>query len=150
MTVISVSELICKIELKLTKVTEYGINLNDLRSGAADIHPSGIRFDFAFDGIVRGSHLNGTMTGIDYLYIRPDTQFQTHIHATITTNDGVNISCLSEGATVQQEGSTLFPIRNKVSFITASPDYAWLNQIPGWALGTADPGQGVDVKVYAP
>ncbi|NES00117.1 MAG: hypothetical protein F6J86_41020, partial [Symploca sp. SIO1B1] len=70
MTIVNVGDLICEIEMKFTKVTEYGINLNDLRSGAADIHPSGVRFDFVFDGIVRGSRLNGTITGIDYLYIR--------------------------------------------------------------------------------
>jgi hypothetical protein len=37
-----------------------------------------------------------------------------------------------------------------VSFITASPDYAWLNQLQGWGLGTVDPGKGeVKVKAYA-
>ena len=49
-----------------------------------------------------------------------------------------------------QEGTSMFQLRENVSFITASPSYAWLNQLQGWGLGTVDPVKGkVQVKAYA-
>lgn len=109
-------------------------------------HPAGVRFDVAFQGTLQGPRLSGTLSGVDYIYARADGQFQLHIHAQITTDDGENISFFAEGA----EGTTVVQLREKVSSLTASSDYAWLNQVHGLGVGTADPTTGeIKIKVYA-
>jgi hypothetical protein len=68
----------------------------------------------------------------------------------ITTADGQAIAFFADGVALPQEGTSVFQLRENVSFITASPGYAWLNQLQGWGLGTVDPGNGeVRVKAYA-
>ena len=56
----------------------------------------------------------------------------------------------ADGVALPQEGTSVFQLRENVSFITAAPGYAWLNQLQGWGLGTVDPAKGeVKVKAYA-
>ncbi|MGD9367360.1 MAG: DUF3237 family protein [Desulfobacteraceae bacterium] len=149
-TSINVGELIYEAAVHFTKVTEYGISMNDLLSGTAVPPPSGVRFDFAFEGSFEGPRLSGTIAGIDYLHVRADGRFQLHIHAQLITNDGENISFFADGIAIPQEGNTMALLRENISFITSSPDYAWLNQVQAWGQGTVDLGKSeVSVKAYA-
>lgn len=149
-TSISVGELIYAAVVRFTKVTEYGIRMNDLLSGAVAPPPSGVRFDFAFEGSCEGPRLRGTIAGIDYLHVRADGRFQLHIHAQLTTHDGENISFFADGIVIPQKDNTMALLRENISFITSSPDYAWLNQVQGWGQGTVDLGKSeVNVKAYA-
>ena len=82
--------------------------------------------------------------------MRADGRAQLHIHAKITTEHGHAIAFFADGVALPQEGTSVFQLRENVSFITASPGYDWLNQLQGWGLGTVDPVKGeVKVKAYA-
>ena len=149
-TSISVGEVIYEAVVHFTKVTEYGISMDDLRSGAAAPAPAGVRFDFAFEGEFQGPRFSGTIAGIDYLYCRADGRFELHIHARLTTDDGENIALFADGVSIPQEGSNKKQIRENISFITSSPAYTWLNQVQAWGQGTVDLEKGeVKVKAYA-
>lgn len=147
---ITVGELLYEATVDLTEVVEYGVSFGAVLAGNIVVPPAGARFDIGFRGSLRGPRLRGTVEGIDYLHMRADGRAQLHIHAKITTEDGQAIAFSADGVALPQEGTTVFQLRENVSFITASPDYAWLNQLQGWGLGTVDPGKGVvNVKAYA-
>lgn len=147
---IDVGELIYEALVNFTSVTEYGINLNELLSGTSAPSFAGTRIDIAFQGTVQGPRLSGSITGIDYLEVRADGQVQLHIHARIETHDGVNISFFADGVAIPEEGNAIAQLRENITFITASPDYAWVNQLLGWGQGTVDLEKGeVKVKAYA-
>ena len=147
---LTVGELLYEASVGFTEVVEYGVSLGAVLAGSIALPPAGARFDVSFRGSLRGPRLSATVVGVDYLYMRPDGRAELHIHAKITTEDGQNIAFFADGVALPQEGSSVFQLRENVSFITASPDYAWLNQLQGWGLGTVDPGKGeVKVKAYA-
>jgi hypothetical protein len=147
---INVGEFIYETTAQFTKVTEYGISMNDLLTGEAVPPPAGARFDFSFQGNLNGPRISGTIEGIDYVHVRADGRFQLHIHAQINTEDGVNISFFAEGIAIPQEDNTTGQLRENISFITSSPDYAWLNQVQGWGQGIVDLEKNeVKVSAYA-
>jgi len=148
-TSIIVGEIIYEAVVHFTKITEYGISMDDLQSGAAT-PPAGVRFDFAFEGEFQGPRFSGTISGIDYLYCRADGRFELHIHARLTTDDGENIALFADGVSIPQEGNSKKQLRENISFITSSPAYTWINQVQAWRQGTVDLEKGeVKVKVYA-
>lgn len=147
---ISVGELIYEAEIHFTNVLEYGVSMEAISSGNIAPPPEGARFDFTFQGVIRGPRLSGRISGTDYLYVRADGRFQLHIHAQITTDDGVDISFSSEGVTFQEEDVEETQLRAAITLFTSSPEYMWLNMLQVWALGTIDPEKGeVKVKAYA-
>ena len=149
-TSLDVAEFIYDATVNFTEVTEYGVSMNQLLNGTVAPHAAGTRFDVAFQGEVRGPRLKGSIKGVDYLLVRADGRFELHIHAQITTDDGENISFFADGIAVVQEGTNLAQLRENVSFLTASPAYAWLNQLQGWAQGTVELEKGeIRVKAYA-
>ncbi len=90
-------ELLYEAEIHFTKVVEYGVSIESISSGDIGDPLEGARFDQTFHGDLHGPRLNGTISGIDYLYVRADGRFQLHIHAQITTDDGVEYpSCRME------------------------------------------------------
>jgi hypothetical protein len=113
-----------------------------LTSGKLAVPLGGARFDQTFQGVLQGPKLNGTIVGTDYLYVRADGRFQLHLHARITTEDGINISLSSEGVSIQFEGEKEAQIRSSVSLFTSSETYQWLNQLQLWAVGMLDPVKG--------
>ena len=127
-----------------------GVSLEALLSGTTSLPPAGARLDIAFEGTVRGPKLNGTASGIDYIHVRADGRFQLHIHAQITTNDGEHVAFFADGIAVLEPGARVAQLHENGSFITASPRYAWLNQVQVWGQGTVDPVKGeVRIKAYA-
>lgn len=147
---ITVGDFLYDAAVNFTEVVEYGVSLEAILSGDVPLPTAGARFDAHFRGGLRGPGLSGTLVGVDYLHIRADGRAELHIHAQITTEDSQNIAFFADGVALAQEGTTILQLRENVSFITASPTYAWLNQLQGWGQGTVDPGTGeVMVKVYA-
>ncbi len=150
MSAIETGELLYEVKVSFTKVVEYGLSLEALASGNASLPTAGARFDYHLAGVLRGPRLSGALAGIDYVYMRADGHTQIHIHAQLVTEDGESIAYFAEGVVLPQQGTSEWLLRESVSFITASPTYAWLNQLQGWGQGTIDPGKGeVSVKVYA-
>jgi hypothetical protein len=147
---ITVGELLYEVTVHFTKVTEYGLSLGAVVSGQVAPPPAGARFDVAFDGVARGPKLKGTIAGVDYLHMRADGRTQLHIHAEITTDDGEKIAFFGGGVATPEPGTGVMQLRENVTLTTASPVYAWVNQLQVWALGTVDPVKGeVNVKGYA-
>jgi len=147
---ITVGELLYEAAAEFTEVVEYGVSLGALLAGKIAVPPAGARFDISFRGSLRGPRLSGAVVGVDYLHMRADGRAQLHIHAKITTEAGHAIAFFADGVALPQEGTSVFQLRENVSFITAAPGYDWLNQLQGWGLGTVDPGTGeVKVKAYA-
>ena len=143
-------ELIYEAEIHFTDVIDYGIGMEAITSGAVAVPLAGARFDQTFEGTLNGPRLSGRISRTDYLYVRADGLFQLHLHARVTTADGINISMSSEGVSIQIEGERLTQLRATVSLFTASETYDWLNRLRLWALGTLDPVMGEAlVRAYA-
>jgi hypothetical protein len=147
---IAVEELLYEAALRFTKVTDYGIRLEAIISGQAAPPPEGARIDVAFEGTMSGAKLNGRVSGVDYLNIRADGRVELHIHAEITTADDQRIAFFADGVASPEPGTGRFQLRENGTFTTASPGYAWLNQLQVWGTGTVDPSTGqIAVKGYA-
>ena len=147
---ISVGEHLYDLTVNFTKVTEYGLSLEALVAGKTTPPPEGARFDVAFEGVVRGPKLKGTVAGVDYIHVRADGRFQLHIHAEITTEDGEKIAYFADGVATPEEGGSVAQLRENVTLTTSSHAYAWVNQLPVWVRGAADLAkQQVNVKGYA-
>ena len=147
---ISDSELLYEAKIQFTEVIEYGVSIEALSSGKMPVPLAGARFDQTFEGNLYGPRLSGRIYGTDYLYVRADGLFQLHLHARVTTEDGVNISLSSEGVSNQVEGEHAAQLRSAVSLFTTSETYNWLNKLQVWATGTFNPvNQEALIKAYA-
>lgn len=150
MSTVEVGELLYEYSVKFTGMTEYGVKLESLMAGETAPPPEGARFDVAFEGESAGPKLKGTITGVDYLQIRSDGRFQLHIHAEITTDDGEKIAVFADGVALPREGSSIADLRENVTLSTSSKDYAWVNTLQVWAIGTVDLAeQVVQIKGYS-
>ena len=118
---IPVGELVYEAEVKFTEVIEYGIRMQDVLSKETELPAAGVRIDVAFEGIVRGPRLKGTIAGVDYVHIRGDRLFQLHIHARFPTKDGHNIALFADGIAIRHEGTPGSHLQENVTFLTASP-----------------------------
>ena len=136
-TTITVGELLYDVTVHFTKVTEYGVSLEAVVSGQVAPPPAGARFDVAFEGVVRGPKLAGTIAGVDYLHMRADGRTQLHIHAEITTEDGEKIALFANGVATPEPGTGVLQLRENATLTTSSPRYAWVNPLQVWAQGTA-------------
>jgi hypothetical protein len=143
-------ELIYKAEIDFTDVVDYGVSMEALTSGSVTVPLAGARYDQTFEGTLNGPRLSGKISGTDYLYVRADGLFQLHLHARVTTEDGINIAMSSEGVSIQVEAERLTQLRATVSLFTASETCYWLNRLRLWAVGTLDPVMGEAlVRAYA-
>ena len=144
------NELIYEAEIHFTGTVDYGVSMEDLSSREVAIPLAGARFDQTFEGTLHGPKLRGKISGTDYLYVRADGLFQLHLHARVTTDDGIEISMSSEGVSMQIEGEKVTQLRSAVSLFTLSEPYSWLNQLRLWAVGTLDPTKGEAlIRAYA-
>jgi len=144
------SELIYEAQIHFTGMVDYGLSMEALSSGKAAIPLAGARFDQTFEGRLDGPRLRGEIAGTDYLHIRADGLFQLHLHARVTTEEGIDISMSSEGMSMQIEGEQMAQLRAAVSLYTAAEAYRWLNQLRLWAVGTFDPTRGeAIIRAYA-
>ena len=143
-------ELLYEYTVQFTQVVEYGISAEALFSGQTPPPAEGARIDVYFEGPVSGAKLSGTAKGVDYLHIRADGRAQLHIHAEITTEDGKKIALAADGVAILQEGPPVFPLLENVTLTTGHPEFAWVNPLQVWGVGTVDVSKGeVQIKGYA-
>jgi hypothetical protein len=150
MGTIDVGELLYEYTVKLTGMTEYGVNFASLMAGTAVPPPEGARFDVPFEGASVGPKLKGKVTGVDYLRVRADGRFELHIHAEITTDDGHKISLHADGVALPQQGNPIAGLRENVTLFTSSKSYSWVNGLQIWGTGTVNLAeQVVHIKGYS-
>jgi Protein of unknown function (DUF3237) len=138
MSAIEAGELLYRVTFNITGIKEYGVSLAALMAGEVTTPVKGARFDVAFEGTAAGPKLNGAAEGIDYVRARADGRFDLHIHETIRTEDGQNISAHGDGvATLRPEGG-IADIRVNMTLLASSKEYAWVNQLQVRGIGTLD------------
>ncbi len=141
-------ELLYEYTPKITQVVEYGASMGPLASRQAPPPAEGARIDVYFEGPVTGSRINGSVKGVDYLYLRPNGRFELNIHAEITTDDGKKIALAADGVALGE--APVLQLRENVTLTTSHPEYSWVNAIQVWAPGTVDLAKGeIRVKGYA-
>ena len=142
-------QLIYRYAPQVTKVIEYGTSADATFSGQSPLPSSGVRLDLHLEGPVTGPRLNGTVKGIDYLYVRADGRTELHIHAAITTESGEKVALAADGVAIRQGASMVFDLRENVTLMSSHPDFSWLNGIQVWATGTFDSSSGqVQLSAY--
>jgi len=147
---IEVGELLYKVTLNITGMKEYGVSYAALMAGDVALPDEGARFDVPFEGTATGPKLNGAAEGIDYVRVRADGRFELHIHETIRTEGGQNISAHGDGlATVRPEGG-IADVAVNMTLFASSEEYTSLNQVPVTGIGTIDLArQVIQVSAYA-
>jgi hypothetical protein len=90
-------KLLYEATYDITGVEEFVSSFEALIQGKLEIPKEGFRVNVSFKGIISGPEIEGTATGIDYLYARADGRIQLNVKATITTKDGKNISFAADG-----------------------------------------------------
>ena len=130
-----VGELLYTVTLNITGIKEYGASFAALM---AKTPVEGARFDVPFEGIATGPRLNGAAEGIDYVRVRADGRLELHIHETITTEDGQNISAHGEGAATPRPEGGIADVRVNMTLFASAKEYAWVNQLPVRGIGTID------------
>ena len=139
------SELIYEAALRITRVVDYGANLQAIATGKAAPPKEGARFDISVEGSVDGPKLKGSWHGVDYLNIRADGLPELHIHGQFDLADGGKVSMFADGvAPVDTNG--IVQLRENVTLKSNYPAYAWVNSILVWGIGTVNLASG-DVRV---
>jgi hypothetical protein len=138
MSTIEVGDLLYRLTLNITGIKEYGVSFTALIAREVTPPVEGARFDVAFEGTATGPKLNGAAEGIDYVRVRADGRFELHIHETIRTQDGQNISAHGDGvATLRPEGG-IADLRVNMTLFASSNDYTWVNQLQVTGIGAID------------
>ena len=133
-------EVLYEVTASFVGVTEFGISMEDFLSGAAAPPPQGMRINVDFEGTMAGK-LSGTISGTDYILVRADGQTELHIHGTLTTESGANVSFFAGGPGIPREDGHL-ELREHATLSTAHPEYEWVNQLAIWAVGLVNPATG--------
>jgi hypothetical protein len=138
-----------EITYDITNVEEFGSSFQALLQGKLDIPNEGFRANVWVEGVVSGPEFEGTAKGVDYLYTRADGRSQLNVKVTITTKDGKNISFAADGVSIPQQDGT-FQLAENVTLFSSHPEYAHLNTLQVWGLGTVNPATGkIDLKFYS-
>jgi hypothetical protein len=113
--------------------------------------PDGLRINaYLSGGEVRGPRMRGRVrpVGADWLTVRPDGTGVLDVRATIESDDGALVY-LAYGGIIDlgEDGLARMlagnpparaPIRAAPRFLTAHPDYVWLNRLQCVNIGEAD------------
>ena len=141
-------KLLFAIAYNVTGVEEFGGSFADLMQGKLDIPKEGFRANVGVEGPVSGPEFTGTAKGVDYVYVRADGRMQLDVKATITTDDGKNISFAADGIGIPQPDGTSKIVENATLF-SSHPEYSHLNTIQIWGIGTVTTDMKVLLKFYA-
>jgi len=142
-------EPLCEITYDITGVEEFGSSFEALVQGKLEIPKEGFRANVGVKGVVSGPEIEGTATGVDYFYARADGRMQLDVKVTITTQDGKNISFAADGVCIPQQDGT-FQIAENVKLFSSHPEYAHLNTLQVWGLGTVNLATGkINLKLYS-
>lgn len=148
MATVNLGELLYEYSVNITGLGEFGFSFGALMAGEAPPPPEGARFDVSFDGPSTGK-LTGHVSGTDFLRIRADGRMDLHIHGVITTHDGHKISLEADGVCIPTPGSPVAELRENVRLFTSAKEYAWVNPLQIWGVGTVDlAAQIVHIKGY--
>jgi hypothetical protein len=134
-------EKIYEYDLRITGVTDYGIPMDAILSGQADIPAQGVRFDVAFEGRAVG-RLAGTVRGVDYARMRADGRMDLDIRATIETDAGHRIALAADGVAMPRAAEPVADLFENVRLTTAIEDYGWVNTRQVWGVGIVDLAAG--------
>ena len=145
-----VGELLYTVTLNITGMKEYGVSFEALMEGKVAAPVDGARFDVAFQGMATGPKLNGAAEGIDYVRVGADGGFQLHIHETITTDNGQNISAHGDGVADLRPDGVIADVRVDMILFTSSKNYTWVNELQVKGIGTIDLAkQVIQVAAYS-
>jgi hypothetical protein len=133
-----VQEFLYEARMNLTGLIEYGISMQDLLSGKIAVPLQGARFDLPFEGVIEGPKVAGTISGVDYLWIRADGRNELNLQAEVTTYDGARIALAAGGIFVPNPETGIGQVRENAQLTTASEKYAWINQLQVWVTGTSN------------
>jgi hypothetical protein len=134
-------EKIYEMDLDLTGVTDFGVNMDAMISGKEAIPLQGARFDLAVNGRAKG-RLAGRARGVDYLRVRADGRMELDLHLTIETEDGRRIALSGDGQAAPRSGEPTLEIFANIRLSTASKEYTWVNERQIWSVGTASLATG--------
>jgi hypothetical protein len=147
---IEVGEFLYEAVARFTSITAFGASLGALASGTSAPPAEGARFDFAFAGEFRGPRLTGTITGVDYANFRGDGMFELDVRAHLQTRDGHSIAITAGGSACPDREAGTYQLKQHITYRTAAPAYAWLNQVQAWGRGAVDVATGeLRLTVYA-
>ena len=130
-------EKIYEYDLDVTSITDYGVTLDAILAGEAQIPPQGVRFDIAFEGHATG-RLAGRVRGVDYARMRADGRVDLDIRGTIETDDGTRIALSADGVAIPRADAPIGDLFENVCLGTAAEDYAWVNTRQIWGTGTVN------------
>jgi len=132
--------------IDITGLTDFGVSLEAIMSGAEPIPPQGARFDFTFEGRATG-RIAGRLYGTDYYHMRADGRGELNIRGVIETDDGCRISLFADGVTTPRAGEAVTDLFENVRLHTSAPAYAWVNSRQIWAVGTSADGK-IQISAY--
>ena len=139
-------QLVFEAVARFTEIVDYGVSMEEAMSGEP-LPATGIRYDLAFEGTAAGL-IEGTITGVGYLYLRADGLQETHTHGQAITKDGARIAAFHTGTvSVDESGGMreVFQIRLHSNF----ERYEWVNGLALRGEGTVDMGTGTSqMRVY--
>ena len=141
-------EKIYEYDLDVTGMTDYGVSLDAVLSGKAQVPPQGIRLDVAFEGRASG-RLAGRVRGVDYARMRADGRVDLDIRATIETDAGQRIALSADGVAVPRAAEPVADLCENISLGTAAPGYAWVSARQVWGYGTVNFATGkIHIDAY--
>ena len=141
-------EKIYEYELDVTGVTDFGVTLEAILAGEAEVPPQGARIDVAFDGRASG-RLAGRVHGVDHARLRADGRIDLDIRAVVETDDGHRIALAADGVATPRAGEPIADLFENVTLSTSAADYAWVNARQVWGVGTVNFAAGrIHVEAY--
>jgi len=124
-----------EVSYDITGFDEFGSSIEAFLQGKLEIPKEGFRANVWFEGDVSGPEIEGTGKGVDYFYARADGRMELDVKVTITTKDGKNISFTGSGVAIPQQDGTM-KLAENVTLFSSHPEYAHLNTIQIWGVGT--------------
>jgi hypothetical protein len=144
------SELIFAYDLSIDSVTDYGLSMEAVLSGAQNVPPQGAQFDVSLSGSISG-RIAGRLRAIDYLHVRGDGRRELELRGTIETDDGNRIVICAEGVAIPRRGEPMADIAVRIDLATAAVAYAWVNAQPAWGTGEINLATGkLHIDGYLP
>jgi hypothetical protein len=143
-------ELVYEYTPRVTQIIDYGTSAEAILMRTTPPPDEGARLDLYLEGPVIAGKLQGVVTGVDYLEMRPDGRAELHIHGHITLVDGKRVALEAGGVAIPEPGSSIFHLREHVKLTSNHPTLAWVNVTEVWARGTVDVSSGeVHLRAYA-
>ncbi|MGD0471862.1 MAG: DUF3237 family protein [Candidatus Velthaea sp.] len=135
------SEKVFEYDLDITNVTDYGANMEAIFTGQESVPLQGAQFDVTLAGSIKG-RVTGSLRAVDYMYVRADGRRELDLRATVETDDGNRIAFRAEGTASPRDGEPIVDLSVKITLVTASAAYAWVNAQPAWGVGYANVATG--------